>query len=217
MWITRGEMNDYEDLLRGVLEDPADDLVRLVFADCIEEGGDGERAEFIRASIENDRNPERNDTLTIQLHLQSILDRRAIEWMPQSWWMGSDSIRGFASSIRLPLADFLSHAKELFGTHPIERVVLTDREALESRPTGRMVQYYWFPLGRSDSGGTYRLPDFLFRLLVEEFKTATEGARGFHSASAADTALSAACVAYGRSLAGLPPMPVAVPASVGGR
>ena len=166
-------MNDYEDLLRGVLEDPADDLVRLVFADCIEEGGDGERAEFIRASIENDRNPERNDTLTIQLHLQSILDRRAIEWMPQSWWMGSDSIRGFASSIRLPLADFLTHAKELFGTHPIER--------------------------------------------VEEFKTATEGARGFHSASAADTALSAACVAYGRSLAGLPPMPVAVPASVGGR
>src|SRR5687767_8806243 len=37
-----------EQLLRGVLEAPEDDAPRLVYADWLEENGDGERAEFIR-------------------------------------------------------------------------------------------------------------------------------------------------------------------------
>lgn len=43
-------------LLAAVLENPADDFVRLVLADHLEERGDGERAELIRCQIEIDRN-----------------------------------------------------------------------------------------------------------------------------------------------------------------
>src|SRR6185369_6554512 len=38
-------------LLDAVLANPADDLPRLVYADALEEAGDGERAEFIRRQV----------------------------------------------------------------------------------------------------------------------------------------------------------------------
>ncbi len=40
-----------EALLRGVLDDPGDDLRRLVYADWLEEGGDVERGELIRVQV----------------------------------------------------------------------------------------------------------------------------------------------------------------------
>ncbi len=43
-----------EQLLRGVLNDPFDDAPRLVYADWLEEGGEEERAEFIRVQVELD-------------------------------------------------------------------------------------------------------------------------------------------------------------------
>lgn len=48
-------------LLHAVLANPEYDIVRLVYADALEEAGDGERAEFIRVQITlaNQRNPKR--------------------------------------------------------------------------------------------------------------------------------------------------------------
>lgn len=48
-------------LLHAVLANPKYDIVRLVYADALEEAGDGERAEFIRVQIAlaNQRNPKR--------------------------------------------------------------------------------------------------------------------------------------------------------------
>lgn len=43
---------DYIALLRGVCEDPADDLPRLVLADYLDENGHGDRAELIRVQVE---------------------------------------------------------------------------------------------------------------------------------------------------------------------
>jgi uncharacterized protein (TIGR02996 family) len=45
-------MTDGEALLRGVLADPFCNVPRLVYADWLEENGEPERAEFIRAHIE---------------------------------------------------------------------------------------------------------------------------------------------------------------------
>lgn len=48
-------MTDIDALLAAVLRDPADDLPRLAYADCLEErgcSGDADRAEFIRVQIE---------------------------------------------------------------------------------------------------------------------------------------------------------------------
>lgn len=44
-------MNEREQLLRAILEQPDDDTVRLAFADCLDENGDHDRAEFIRLQI----------------------------------------------------------------------------------------------------------------------------------------------------------------------
>jgi len=42
------ETEDYQQFLARIREQPADDVVRLVFADWLEERGHGERAEFVR-------------------------------------------------------------------------------------------------------------------------------------------------------------------------
>ena len=44
-------MNERDALLRAVCENPDDDTPRLVFADWLQEHGEGDRAEFIRLQI----------------------------------------------------------------------------------------------------------------------------------------------------------------------
>lgn len=51
-------MSDREAVLKAILDDPADDLPRLAFADLCEEAGDVTRAEFIRVQLEQARLPE---------------------------------------------------------------------------------------------------------------------------------------------------------------
>lgn len=51
-------MTDGERLLRRILENPADDATRLVYADYLEENGEAERAEFIRLQVELAKTPE---------------------------------------------------------------------------------------------------------------------------------------------------------------
>src|SRR5689334_24640555 len=48
-------MSDHDGLLRAVCESPDDDLPRLAYADWCDENGRPERAEFIRAQIEQAR------------------------------------------------------------------------------------------------------------------------------------------------------------------
>lgn len=45
-------MNDHDAFLRTICENPLDDAPRLIYADWLEERGEGERAEFIRCQIE---------------------------------------------------------------------------------------------------------------------------------------------------------------------
>jgi uncharacterized protein (TIGR02996 family) len=45
-------MTGEQALMQAILEDPEDDLARLVYADWLEENGEQERAEFIRAQVE---------------------------------------------------------------------------------------------------------------------------------------------------------------------
>lgn len=43
--------SDLARLRRGILEDPADDALRLILADALDEAGDDDRAEFIRVQV----------------------------------------------------------------------------------------------------------------------------------------------------------------------
>ena len=51
-------MSTLDALRQAVLANPDDDLPRLVFADCLDEHGDPDRAAFIRAQVELARTPE---------------------------------------------------------------------------------------------------------------------------------------------------------------
>lgn len=45
-------MTDREAFLAAILSDPQDDTPRLIYADWLEENGEGERAEFVRVQVE---------------------------------------------------------------------------------------------------------------------------------------------------------------------
>ena len=51
-------MTDHDALLRAICDHPDDDTPRLIFADFLEENGEGDRAAFIRAQVELGRTPE---------------------------------------------------------------------------------------------------------------------------------------------------------------
>src|SRR5262249_46941289 len=99
---------------------PEDDAPRLIFADWIEENGEGNRAEFIRlqcrlATLPED-DPARPDLLDREWELLAVYRGR--------WGPGKDSpfakhlyesgfLRGFFARARVPAAVLLEHGDEL--------------------------------------------------------------------------------------------------------
>src|SRR5262245_42508529 len=52
----RGPMTEREALLRAIIAQPADDVVRLVYADWLDDNGEKDRANFIRMMMEHEKN-----------------------------------------------------------------------------------------------------------------------------------------------------------------
>jgi uncharacterized protein (TIGR02996 family) len=118
-------MSDGEALLRAVVENPADDGVRLVYADWLEENGDAERGEFIRMQVEMARLPADDlarEPLRERLRrVSSRLDewRRALPRLPgvnwQRFW------RGFVSGAAVDhWGHFRRQADRLFAATPVQ-------------------------------------------------------------------------------------------------
>lgn len=127
-------------LLADIIEHPADDALRLIYADWLEDNGESERADFIRAQIF----PE-NSGLAY-----TLLSGRCAAWAaPLDGWLITGVARtredlaaldvhfgprclmrfrrGFVYLARCTLADWLKHGKAICAAHPIERVELTDK------------------------------------------------------------------------------------------
>jgi uncharacterized protein (TIGR02996 family) len=129
--------------------------------------------------------------------------------------------RGFVGELRLPTAAFLAHAPALFAAHPVTAVRLTDRRASRGvwfankgdddfiRNGLEPADSNWLPWSVAiHLGESYVTPYPRFERHEWEQETPAD----------ADAALSAACVAYGRRLAGLPPLPDrAYPPTAGNR
>ncbi len=111
-----------------------------------------------------------------------------------------DFRRGFLSRVKLTLAAFMKHAADLFSAHPIEEVVLSDR-TLADRHEG---PWCW----TVGVGFTNSLPAALFSKLAHRARArSVSRVNAFYDSLAEAIAdLSLACVGYGRSLAGLPPL-----------
>ena len=174
---------------------------------------DAERAEFIRSGIRFPGNRHSVEYMRGNAKFSPL-----IEWPDsmtalcgtreyQPTWR-----RGFVAELMMPLAAFLAHAGAMFRAHPIERVVPVCREPLEL-PThyeGRFVRTdpLWELHGtvhwdRVDPAG---VPWELWRAAENVpggNPAATYEGRLFASRRDAMDWYSAACVAHGRSLAGL--------------
>lgn len=217
---------DYQGLMRGILENPADDAPRLILSDWLEEHGEEERAVRIRRAIEN---PEPSKC--------SFVSRRGVMQI---------SSRGFISEVRLACAEFCGGtcpecggrgerrveergeygpniyqedcylcrgtgriegvAMALFERHPLTKVVLTCRKPNyhDWRDPEHANHYYWLSaqnFARSDT-----LPKELRKYLKPDDLTCGGQWFGYKSEATALDALSDAAVAYGRNLVCLPPL-----------
>lgn len=118
-------MTEREALMRAICESPDDDTPRLVFADWLDEHGEPERAEFIRAQIELTR-----DYLTMparsRLHKRVLALRRANEkrWgaelpYPGTLWSHGFE-RGFVEAVTVnDVGTFIREAPVIFASVPI--------------------------------------------------------------------------------------------------
>jgi len=115
-------MHTKEDWIRVICEQPADDNLRLIYADWLDEQ-EGESL-YTRAI-----------RLGLHCEIGRLSDRAVAQlldgWNPSrygitsyNWW------RGFISRIELPSHRFMKHCKTLFSEQPIESAVLTDKKAV---------------------------------------------------------------------------------------
>lgn len=136
-------------LLNAILEAPDDDAPRLIYADWLDEQGQGERAEFIRLQIQIEREPSfkspeacplrrreqelwgylptRNGVLS---QFSELLPTFAVI-LPSDNGNGLESLpravvhRGFVSHLTLSAADALTHLDTILQSHPVTTVELT--------------------------------------------------------------------------------------------
>jgi uncharacterized protein (TIGR02996 family) len=181
-----------ESLLRAIIEHPEDDALRLVYADWLEEHGEADRSEFVRAQIERDRlgrpaigchfGPVRNLarlTAAQAKRRDKLLAREKVLWErnKKAWqaelpvlsgidW--SDPDRGFVEEVTAEnFAAFRRHAHRLFDLTPLRGLRFGPAERF---PEPQDV--------KADSG--VRLAEFpaLARLRHLEFHGSALGGRG---------------------------------------
>jgi uncharacterized protein (TIGR02996 family) len=174
-------LSDRDALYRAILERPADDAPRLVYADWLEEHGDLERAELIRHMVHFPRDAvEYRPPKTASVY-----------WPDAPPWVRYTVRRGFVADITLSTRQFLEFAADLFVRHPIIKVRIMDLGALILG--GKAVAVL-----RADPRDAMQWPHDLF-------PDHEDGAQlVFSSRKAAARALSRAAVTYGRSKAVLP-------------
>jgi uncharacterized protein (TIGR02996 family) len=192
-------VTDLERLRRAILANPHDDVARLAYADALEETGDSKQAKWVRVGAQ----------LPCIYHAPGCMtpwDCDHTELNPGKKPGGPAWVwKGVLFALRMPLQDFLACAGKVFSAHPITQVDLTDRT-----PRSDSHGFNWCRL--SGLPRDSRLPDELFDLLqggtLGRVGLPYATYRWYPSADDATDSLSTACVAQGRSLAGLPPLPV---------
>jgi len=120
-------------ILNTIHANPDDDLPRLVFADWLEEFG----------------------TKEDQQRACSIRDMIQVKDLPLGWvWIKHKKIlidalyhRGFVHTIRCTMAQWEQHGPSICDQHPVERVVITDKEPLATSDRGFLWMFTSYGLG----------------------------------------------------------------------
>ena len=132
-------MSDGDNLLRAILDEPADDLHRLAYADWLDDAGDDARAEFIRAHIAITANPGPESLARMQATGETWRNMLP-EGVPCAPWhnheqeqrltasvIGVRFSRGFVERVTCPLQMWLKHGATLVRTQPIGEVMASDK------------------------------------------------------------------------------------------
>jgi len=144
--------------LADIFASPADDTVRLIYADFLEEHGEPERAEFIRVQIALDagckvcdgsgrnvmspcpcsvlRNRERELWDAVWPKIQFGWYRNAVGSELAGWPHFQHMRRGFFCKPIISAEAWLAHAEELTESNPVEEVALTIMPSVE--PAGQI-------------------------------------------------------------------------------
>ncbi len=134
-------MSQGDALLASILDAPAEDTPRLVYADWLEENDQPGRAEFIRVQIEvaridwlNFRHVRSGKALGLLTREKSLLESSRLDWLSplrrKNEPLECSSThgvfrRGFVEIVWMPAARFLSHAERLFQLCPASELRVT--------------------------------------------------------------------------------------------
>ncbi len=116
-------------LLRAIVAQPDDDLVRLVYADWLDEHGDADRATFIRTQCELAGLPA-GDARRVGLEVRAavLLQRHREAWLGElAKWIDRSYVtfrRGFPWSVGTTRKAFLRNASSLAGRTVIQEAML---------------------------------------------------------------------------------------------
>lgn len=217
-----GELSTEHSLLRAICADPADDTLRLAFADWCDEHGDPLRAEFIKVQMRL-WELESEFHLNEPPHAKEIgkLLRREVEILNllptwRSVWKSAlldgsvlwNLKRGFIYTISLDRWHLFQTAliQEAFSQHPLESIQLLPgtthpRNVSDSLGAG----WTWRKVGGAYSTLYHAIPVALWQHLKGYLPEPwTKGYKRWENREEAVRALEEAALDYGRELAGLP-------------
>jgi uncharacterized protein (TIGR02996 family) len=150
-----------EGFFRAMAAQPEDDLVRLVYADWLEENGRAERAHFIRAQMAL-ATPERREVAPVAAFVaeDDLYRSHRACWEAALTECGATDIRwrrGMPERLSIAAADFLEHSDRLFASAPtlselrLHHVKTSHLRRLASCP--RLNQLRTFAPGELDAAG----------------------------------------------------------------
>ena len=125
-------MTDRQAFLNAIIDRPDDDLLRLVFADYLEENGDADRAEFIRLQVEHAATVPHSDGWAMRdLRLRELL--REHDWRIPDLRGKQDFRRGFVEAVSTTAEGLMELPDEAFDSTPVRELrVWMARDHLEA-------------------------------------------------------------------------------------
>ncbi len=114
-------MTDRQAFLSAIIDRPDDDLLRLVFADWLEDRGDPGRAEFIRLQIEHAAAEPHSDGWAVRdLRIRELL--REHDWRIPDLRGKQDFRRGFVEAVSTTAERLMGLPAEAFDSAPVREL-----------------------------------------------------------------------------------------------
>jgi uncharacterized protein (TIGR02996 family) len=138
-------MTDHDALLHTILANPDDDVARLVYADFLEDGGDTDRAAFIRQQIDLAKVPAWEP---LAVHLKYFAPhiltgqpwRHTLPWA-DGWNPSHPFHRGLGYAVKVRyLRNLLEYGDQLFASAPLGELHLPGGDMDEYR---EVIQHDW--------------------------------------------------------------------------